>query len=46
MCELLGGGETSRLYRKFKYEKRMVDSISVIIPDFGTSRDALCFRHT
>ncbi|NDV26397.1 pitrilysin family protein [Desulfovibrio sp. JC010] len=29
MCELLGGGETSRLYRKFKYEKRMVDSISV-----------------
>lgn len=29
LCELLGGGETSRLYRKFKYEKRMVDSISV-----------------
>ena len=29
MCELLGGSETSRLYRKFKYEKRMVDSISV-----------------
>ncbi|MBI9110622.1 pitrilysin family protein [Maridesulfovibrio ferrireducens] len=29
LCELLGGGETSKLYRKFKYEKRMVDSISV-----------------
>ncbi|WP_320170396.1 pitrilysin family protein [Maridesulfovibrio sp.] len=29
LCDLLGGGETSRLYRKFKYEKRMVDSISV-----------------
>ncbi|WP_245577134.1 M16 family metallopeptidase [Maridesulfovibrio zosterae] len=29
LCELLGGGETSRLYRKFKYDKRMVDSISV-----------------
>ncbi len=29
LCELLGGGETSKLYREFKYEKRMVDSISV-----------------
>jgi zinc protease len=29
LCDLLGGGETSRLYRKFKYEKGIVDSISV-----------------
>lgn len=29
LCDLLGGGETSRLYRKFKYEERIVDSISV-----------------
>ncbi|SME88720.1 M16 family metallopeptidase [Desulfovibrio gilichinskyi] len=29
LCELLGGGETSKLYREFKYEKRMVDNISV-----------------
>lgn len=29
LCDLLGGSESSKLYRKFKYEKRMVDSISV-----------------
>jgi zinc protease len=27
-AQLLGGGETSRLYRTFKYEKRLVDEIS------------------
>ncbi|PKN07810.1 MAG: peptidase M16 [Deltaproteobacteria bacterium HGW-Deltaproteobacteria-8] len=29
LAQVLGGDETSRLYRKFKYDKRLVDSISV-----------------
>ncbi len=29
LCQALGGDGTSRLYRTFKYEKRLVDSISV-----------------
>jgi len=29
LAQVLGGDETSRLYRTFKYEKRLVDSISV-----------------
>lgn len=29
LCYLLGGDGTSALYRKYKYERRMVDSISV-----------------
>jgi zinc protease len=29
LTQILGGDETSRLYRKFKYELRLVDSISV-----------------
>lgn len=29
LAQILGGDETSRLYRKFKYELRLVDSISV-----------------
>jgi zinc protease len=29
LAQILGGDETSRLYRKFKYEKRLVDGISV-----------------
>lgn len=29
IAQVLGGDETSRLYRKFKYERRLVDSISV-----------------
>ncbi|WP_147821140.1 M16 family metallopeptidase [Salidesulfovibrio onnuriiensis] len=28
-AHLLGGDDTSRLYRKFKYEKRLVDDISI-----------------
>jgi len=29
LSQVLGGDDTSRLYRKFKYDKRLVDSISV-----------------
>lgn len=29
LTQLLGGDDTSRFYRKFKYEKQLVDSISV-----------------
>jgi zinc protease len=29
LAQILGGDETSRLYRKFKYELRLVDSVSV-----------------
>ena len=29
LAQVLGGDETSRLYRKFKYELRLVDSVSV-----------------
>ncbi|MBU1041450.1 MAG: insulinase family protein [Proteobacteria bacterium] len=29
LSQVLGGDSTSRLYRKFKYDKRLVDSISV-----------------
>ena len=29
LSQLMGGDDTSRLYRKFKYEKQLVDSISV-----------------
>jgi len=29
LAQILGGDETSRLYRKFKYEMRLVDSVSV-----------------
>ncbi|OIO02328.1 MAG: peptidase M16, partial [Desulfovibrionaceae bacterium CG1_02_65_16] len=29
LAQILGGDETSRLYREFKYEKRLVDSINV-----------------
>lgn len=29
LAQILGGDSTSRLYRKFKYDKRLVDSISV-----------------
>lgn len=29
LAQILGGDETSRLYRTFKYERRLVDSISV-----------------
>ena len=29
IAQVLGGDETSRLHRKFKYQKRLVDSISV-----------------
>jgi zinc protease len=29
LCQLLGGDDTSRLYRTFKYDKQLVDDISV-----------------
>nr|WP_272700151.1 pitrilysin family protein [Desulfovibrio sp. Fe33] len=29
LCQLMGGDDTSRLYRTFKYEKQMVDDISI-----------------
>ncbi|QJB58097.1 pitrilysin family protein [Pseudodesulfovibrio sp. zrk46] len=29
LCQLLGGDDTSRFYRKFKYEKQLVDDISI-----------------
>jgi zinc protease len=29
LCQLMGGDDTSRLYRTFKYEKQLVDDISI-----------------
>jgi len=29
LCQLLGGGDSSRLYRTFKYDKQLVDDISL-----------------
>ncbi len=37
LAQVLGGDETSRLYRKFKYELRLVDSISVGVSNLERS---------
>ncbi|MDP2847879.1 MAG: pitrilysin family protein [Humidesulfovibrio sp.] len=37
LAQILGGDETSRLYRKFKYELRLVDSVSVGVSNLERS---------
>jgi radical SAM-linked protein len=52
-AQLLGGDETSRLYRRFKYEKRLVDEISASsmtlerdgILYIGATLDAAIWKH-